>query len=232
MTVLRWLGCHPGLIVLAAVLAVAVPAAAGYHRPHPPDQATAPLSWADTSPAGIRGPLAAVLADQRQADRGRREAWITDGYSGDLATLAAATEQAYGSDQLSGAEWRFSQDAQDYLTAAGNTATAPPPGWQPHYAQIRADVNALALAAGLAPVPAPGYPVSGQAVPVHPWSAPAGGACTSTATHTASSSDTGASSQSASVRVKCGTSSATTTNRTSVSATGKVTRTRTVTTSG
>ena len=44
MTVLRWLGCHPGLIVLAA-----------------------------------------VLADQRQADRGRREAWITDGYSGKTA---------------------------------------------------------------------------------------------------------------------------------------------------
>jgi hypothetical protein len=253
----RWLN-HPGLLVLAVVIGLVAWGASGYHRPVPPGPDSQPLSWTDLSPAGIHGQLAAVLADQRQADADHREAWIADGFSSDLTTLADTVQQAYGTDQLGRAEWRFSQDALTYLTvngwAGGNpnagsadaqgtyTAASPAPGWQAQYAVLRADENALALAAGQPMVPDPGYAISGQAVPVHviwfPYTIgppPKSGGSSKSGSGTSYStsvSSSGAHSTTVTTRTKNGNVTTTTTNTTSVSAKGVVTQRHTVTTSG
>jgi hypothetical protein len=221
----------PVVLMLIAVPAFFVIVAANYHRPHfdPPVAA-----GAIGRPVSLRPDLARVLADLRKADREHREAWIADGYSSDLQVLA--------DDAGSGDATQLATDAQNYLDAAyagadGDTATAPPPGWQQPYAQLRADLNALAAQYGLAPDPAPDWAISGTAVPLHPWSSPAGGAaagagaCTADGgTVSSSTSSTGAHSQSVSVKTKCPSGTTTVTHKTSVSAAGAVTNTTTTTT--
>jgi hypothetical protein len=215
----------PVLLMFAVVFSLIGWGAASYRRPHfSPPTATGGIP----APASLRPDLARVLADQRQADRDHREAWLADGYSHDLQVLA--------DDGIN----PLAADAQAYLDAAyagpdGNAVSAPPPGWQGPYAQLRADLNAMAAQYGLAPAPAPGYPVSGAAVPLHPWSAPAGGtgsgACTAAGgTVSSSTSSTGAHSQSVSVKTKCPAGTTTVTRKTSVSSTGAVTNTTTTTT--
>jgi hypothetical protein len=230
--VLRWCWHHGPMTVLAAVLLALSCGWLASLGSHPASAASPPASAENHVTAeGIHDDLAAVLADQRQADRDHREAWIADGYSSDLATLVNDTDQA-GSNpgQLDADARAFSDDGWAYLDATGLTAVSPPPGWQPEYAQLRSDLNALAADAGLAPVPAPRGAISaapGRAnVPV-PVNVPDPNACTSATTTTNSSSDTGASSHSVAVKNTCGTTTTTNTNKTAVSAKGKVTHTTT-----
>jgi hypothetical protein len=240
MKALHWLRQRgPGLFVLlllAGVLSAASIGLAGYHQP--PAQGASPpaASWAVLTAAGVHDDLAAVLADQRQADRDHREAWIADGYSSDFSALVSLADQAQGTDRLNVDARRFSTDGYAYLSGYAGAGLSP--GWQARYAQVRADLNVLAADAGLAPVPASSGAVTAAPDPENgvkpPASASAGSAnaCTSTTTNTASSSDTGASSQSVAVKTKCGTQSTTVTHKQSVSAKGKVTNTTTTTTSG
>ena len=231
--VLRWLWHHGPVTVLAVVLlALSGYAAASYHRPHPPVAETARSPVQAVTAAGIHDDLAAVLADQRQADQDHREAWIADGYSNDLATLVNDTDQAGGSPGRLDASARAVSDAGwAYLDAAGLTAVMPPPGWQPQYAQLRADLNALAADAGLAPVPAPRYPVSAQPGPVNlpvPVHVPDPNACVPAGTTvTSTSSSNGAHSQSTKTSVTCGNATSSVTRKTAVSARGVVTNTTT-----
>lgn len=233
-SVLSWLWNHGPVTVLAMVLlALAGYGIASYHRPHPAVAATArSLTIAEVTAAGIRGDLAAVLADQRRADRDHREAWLADGYSSDLQVLVDAADQAGGSTGRLDADARaFSDDGYAYLTAAGLTAVSPPPGWQPQYTRLRADLNALAGDAGLAPVPAPRYPLSAAPGPVNlpvPVHVPAANACVPAGTtSTSTSSSSGAHSQSTKTSVTCGTATSSTTHKTAVSTKGVVTSTTT-----
>lgn len=223
---------------LRAVLALTVIgsliglAAASYSRPHfvPQVSTVAPAVTQDQ----FRGDLAQVLADQRHSDAVHREAWIAEGYSHDLQVLADDGQNPVAS------------DAQAYLDAAyagpsGDYVSAPPPGWQGPYAQLRSDLNALAAASGLPQAPAPPYAISGQAVPMHPWSqimttgTPKTSSAKSSGSGTSvsySTSSTGAHSVTVTAKARNGAVTTTTTNKTSVSAKGVVTQTHTVTASG
>jgi hypothetical protein len=229
---------HGPVTVLAALLVMLAciwGASLGSH----PASAAAAVSAPDrpgVTAEGIHDDLAAVLADQRQADRDHREAWIADGYSSDLATLVTDTDQAGGGTGALDAHARaFSDDGQAYLDAAGLTAVRPPPGWQGPYAQLRADLNRLAADEGLAPVPVPRGVISaapGTADPKIPVPVPDANACASAGnTVTNSSSSTGASSHSVKAKTTCGTQSSSVTHKTSVTAKGAVTNTTTTTTS-
>jgi hypothetical protein len=229
--VLRWLWHHgptTALAVLLLALGCGWLASLGGHPAHATAAVSAPGRPGVTA-AGIGDDLTAVLADQRQADRDHREAWIADGYSSDLATLVDDTDQAGSSPgQLDADARAFSDDGYAYLDAAGLTAVRPPPGWQGPYAQLRADLNRLAADAGLAPVPAPHGAISaapGTADPQIPVPVP--NACQSATTTTNSSSDTGASSHSVKTKTTCGTQSSSVTNKHAVTATGKVSNTTT-----
>ena len=231
--VLHWAWHHGPVTVLAAVLLALgggwLAGLGGGHHPGKPPHAEV---VAEVTAAGLHGDLAAVLADQRQADADHREAWIADGYSSDLQVLVDDTDQAGGNPGRLDADARaFSDDGYAYLSAAGLTAVRPPPGWQPQYAQLRADLNALARDAGLAPVPAPRYPVSaspGPANPPVPVHVPAANACVPAGTtSTSTSSSNGSHSQSTKTSVTCGTATSSTTHKTAVSAKGVTTTTTT-----
>jgi hypothetical protein len=208
----------PGLVVIAMLAAAGGWAASGYHRPHPVQQtAVAGIG----APANIAGDLAQVLADQRQADRDHREAWVADGYGYALQVLAK--DAGNGKDTA-----RFAYDTQGYLTAYAGGLTG---GWRAAYGQLRDSLNALAAYNGLSPVPAPPWPVSAAAPALHRWSGSIGGAgaCTAKTTVTNSASSTGAHSRSVKTATKCGTATTTVTHKTSVSKTGAVTTTTTTT---
>jgi hypothetical protein len=219
-----------GVLLLALAGTLVGWYAASYHRPYYQPQVTALAPG--ISQDVFRADLAQVLADQQHADAVHREAWLAEGYSHDLQVVADAGPYA--------GALSFSAVAQAYLDAAyagpdGDYVNAPPPGWQAGYAQLRAALNELAAANELPGAPAPPYPISGQAIPMHPWSAivimgnPKSGNGTSISYSTSS---TGAHSQTVTTKVKNGNVTTTTTNKTSVSAKGAVTQTHTVTTSG
>ena len=70
--------------------------------------------------------------------------------------LTALADDASGTDPVNVNARLFSTDAYAYTT----DNTSPVDGiladdWRPGYAQVRADLNALARDCGLAPVPAP-----------------------------------------------------------------------------
>jgi hypothetical protein len=144
-------------VVLAMVLAGFIagrvtahhpPAAATAQAPQPPvpDPAAPLLTIRD-----VAGPLSAVLADLRDADRHATEAWVTDGYSNDLVTLIEAAGNANGIDPLNVNARRFASDA-----AAYRAAHDPYLGdWRKDYARVREDLNAMAADCGLEPAPAP-----------------------------------------------------------------------------
>jgi hypothetical protein len=238
--VLRWLrGSWPLVIGLAMLAGLGCWKLAQDPAPHsvPARTAavrnTAALSGPGITAESIRSSLAAVLADQRQADQDHREAWIADGYSSDLSVLADVTNQAGGTSALDTDARRFTTDAQDYLDAAGLTAVSPPPGWQVPYAQLRADLNALAADTGLPGVPASRGTISGAAGtadPPVPVPVPSANACSSATTITNSSSDTGASSHSVKTKTTCGTGSVTVTRKHAVTATGRESNTTTTAT--
>lgn len=213
-------GWLPRLFTAAVIATVIGYGLANYHRPHNVQQvATGAITRTD-----IRPDLAAVLADQRKADADHREAWIADGYSHDL--------QVFADDASSGGATIPGVQAQDYLDAY--EASGLQPGWQAAYAQLRAALNEQAAADGLAPVPAPPYPVSAKApayrlLPLFAGGGGTAAACTATSTTTNSSSSTGAHSTSVKTTTKCGTASTSVTHKTSVSKTGVVTNTTTTT---
>ena len=124
----------------------AVPAQAA--QPAIPDPAAPPLAIRDVS-----GPLSAVLADLRTADKHATEAWVADGYSNDLVTLIGATGNANGTDPLNVNATRFNWDATAYRKAHD-----PYLGdWKKDYAKVREDLNAMAADCGLEPAPAPDW---------------------------------------------------------------------------
>jgi hypothetical protein len=213
----------------AAAPALPPPPAGAAQVPEPP---AAPLAVRD-----VAGPLAAVLADLRAADAAGAEAWIAGGYSSDLADLVQVTGLADGYGPLNVSARRFSSDAAGYLDANGGPGGLEP-GWRAGYAQLRADLNALAADTGQRPVPAPPRAPDATApqAPLPPQSAgfyappaTAQQACTAKTTVTASSSSTGAHSRSVRTATACGTGRTSVTRRTSVSRTGKITSTVTTT---
>jgi hypothetical protein len=209
---------------------IAAPAPASPGVMQIPAPASPPLVVRDVS-----GPLATVLADERRSDAASTEAWVAEGYSSDLQQLIGITDSASGTDSLNVNARVFSADGYAYLSQNGQGLQ---PGWTAEYAQLRADLNALAADTGLAPVPAPpdSSGLSAEPDTTLPWQPPAqpagAAACTTTGTVTNSASSTGASSVSRAVRTKCGTAAATVTHKTSVSKAGTVTNTVTTTSSG
>jgi hypothetical protein len=220
--VLAWTLIHLFTLLRAAaglaVLAGLIAAAASYHRPHHD-----PVTAANLSAVNLRPDVAQVLKDERLADTRHREAWIADGWSSDLQVLAS--DAASGGP---GSDIPFSAQAQSYLDDYENGGLTG--NWPPRYASLRAGLNALAARYGLAPVPAPGYLLSGARPALHPWPVRTGSGCTVKNTVTDSSSSTGASSHSVKSAAKCGTTTTTVTNKTAVSKTGAVTDTTTTST--
>jgi hypothetical protein len=139
-------------IVLAAAAATVALAVAGCGtaatHASPAPSASAPAA-PGLAVSDIRGQLATVLADLRQSDAAEQEAWVSGGHGGDLQALIAITSHASGTDRLDTDAMAFNADASDYLSANTDYLAA---GWPTEYAQVRADLNALARDCELAPV--------------------------------------------------------------------------------
>jgi hypothetical protein len=147
-----------GLALLLAASIGAAAAGGGRHpaaKPAPPPSTSAPANPAPApglTSADIRSDLATVLNDLKQSDAAEQEAWVTGGHEQDLQALIDDTQAASGTDTLNTDAQTFNADASAYL-AANDPYLAP--GWTHDYHQVRADINALAVDCGLAPVPAP-----------------------------------------------------------------------------
>jgi hypothetical protein len=145
-------------LALVSAGAVGVAVAGGSHPAAPPST-SAPANPAPANPApapgltveSIRSNLATVLNDLKQSGAAEQEAWVTGGHQQDLQALIDDTQPASGTDTLNADAQTFNADASSYL-AANDPYLAP--GWTQDYHQVRADLNALAVDCGLAPVPA------------------------------------------------------------------------------
>ena len=147
--------------IAALIVAGSFGAAAASGTAHPAVKPAAPPSTsapANPAPApgltveSIRSDLATVLNDLKQSDAAEQEAWVTGGHGQDLQALIDDTQPASGTDTLNTDAQTFNADASAYLPANDPYLA---PGWTHDYHQVRADINALAVDCGLAPVPAP-----------------------------------------------------------------------------
>lgn len=141
------------LIGLVLVLA----ACGGSSKPAAPSSSSAAPS-APTSAAGsgitcarISGDLQNVLIDLKTEDAKEQEAWVSGGDSADLQALINDTSGASGSDPLDSAAQTFNTDASAYLS---DNSPYLAPGWETGYHQVRQDINAMATACSMTPVPA------------------------------------------------------------------------------
>jgi hypothetical protein len=149
-----------GLALILAASIAATAAGGGNHpaaKLAPPPTSSAPANPAPANPEpapgltveSIRSDLATVLGDLKHADAAYQEAWVSGGYGNDLQVLINDTQAASGTDTLNVDAQRFNSDASGYL-ADNDPYLAP--GWRDGYSQVRADINALALACGVPPV--------------------------------------------------------------------------------
>lgn len=145
---------HVALIGLVLVLAACggstKPAAApssGSAAPSAPTSAAA----SGITCAQISGDLQNVLTDLKTEDAKEQEAWVSGGDSADLQALINDTNGASGSDPLNSAAQTFNTDASAYLS---DNSPYLAPGWETGYHQVRQDINAMATACGMTPVPA------------------------------------------------------------------------------
>lgn len=146
---------YVALMGLVLVLA----ACGGSSKPAAAPSSSSAASSAPTSAAAsgitcvrISGDLQNVLIDLKTETAQEQEAWVSGGDSADLQALINDTSGASGSDPLDSAAQTFNTDASAYLS---DNSPYLAPGWETGYHQVRQDINAMATACSMTPVPAP-----------------------------------------------------------------------------
>jgi len=153
----------PGGTALLAVplLTLSLVAGCGTAGGQSPHHAAAPATSAAAVSTGLTCSAVAPditksVNDLKASDKHYQEAWVTGGYGSDLQALITATNKAAGGSQLNQDASAFNGDATSYLS---DNSPYPAPGWQTGYAQVTADINAMATDCGL-PVAKPNTPAN------------------------------------------------------------------------